>query len=274
MQANFIFKPPDSFSSPQPRSTTMFFIVSKILGYSIRPLVWIVILMAIALFHNNKRTKKRSLVASFVILIVFSNSFFVTKITGIWAVNPQKIDNCYDVGIVLGGGTITFDKKYDRRTYKVTIDRLLQAVDLYEEGKIKKILITGGAANLVYKKIKEANLMDAFLKNIKIPASDILIDTLAENTHQNAVYSKRILEKHPDLTKYLLITSSVHMRRALGCFEKEGIRVTPYPTNLLNSDSPWNFEYLFMPNASNFLTWDGTLHEMVGYLVYRIMGYI
>ncbi len=168
----------------------MFFVLSKILGYGVRPLVWVIVLLAIALFHKNSRTRKRSLVASFVILVVFSNSFLVTKITGLWAVNPQPIDSCYDVGIVLGGRTATLDAKYHRRTYHENVDRLLQAVELYEKGRIKKILITGGAANLIYRQVKEANLMDAFLKNIKIPASDILIDTLAENTHHNAENSK------------------------------------------------------------------------------------
>ena len=175
---------------------------------------------------------------------------------------------------MLGGGTVTFDKKYHRNTYRENVDRLLQAVDLYEEGKIKKILITGGSGNLIYKDVKEADLMDSFLRKIKIPSSDILIDTLAENTHQNAVYSKIILAGYPNLSKFLLITSSVHMRRAMGCFEKEGIKVTPYPTNLVNSDGPWNFEYLFIPQASNFLIWNGTIHEMVGFMVYKIMGYI
>lgn len=252
----------------------MFFVISKILGYCVRPIIWIVILLAIALFNKKMRVRRKSLVAAFVILIVFSNSFLVTKITGIWAINPVKIDSCYDVGIVLGGRTVTFDKKYNRRNYHENIDRLLQAVNLYEKGKIKKILITGGSGNLIYTEIKEANLMDSLLRNIKIPASDILIDTLAENTHQNAVYSKRILDKYPQYKKFLLITSSVQMRRAMGCFEKEGIQVTPYPTNLLNSDSHWNFEYLFIPNASNLLTWDGTIHEMIGYVVYKIMGYV
>lgn len=252
----------------------MFFVISKILGYGFRPVVWIVILLAIALFNKKKRIRKRSLITAFVILIIFSNSFIVTKITGLWDVNPVKIDSCYDVGIVLGGGTVTFNKKYERRVYHTNVDRLLQAVDLYEKGRIKKILITGGSANLIYKKVKEAKLMDAFLRNIKIPSSDILIDTLAENTHQNAVYSKKILDKYPNLKKVLLFTSTVQMRRAMGCFRKEGIQVTPYPTNLINSDSPWNFEYLFIPNASNLLIWDGTIHEIVGYVVYKMMGYI
>ena len=252
----------------------MFFIISKIFGYFISPIIWISILVGIALFAKKTRLRRKSLTAAFIILIVFSNSFLITKIVGLWIVNPVKISNNYDVGIVLGGRTVTYDQEYNRLSYHGTIDRLLQAVDLYEKGKIKKILITGGSASLIYKKFKEANLMDSLLRIIKIPDSVVLIDTLAQNTHQNAVYSKKILEKYPHLTKYLLITSSMHMRRAIRCYEKVGLHVTPYPANLINPHRRLNIDYLFIPHAANFLIWDGTLHEILGYLVYKIMGFV
>lgn len=239
-----------------------------------RPVIWLVILLIFAIFHKNKRARRRSLIAAFLVLIIFTNSFLVTQITKLWAVSPTKIGSHYDVGIVLGGSTVTYDNQYHRKIYKGNIDRLLQAVTLFEQGKIKKILITGGAANLVYKGVKEAKLLRSFLIEIKIPPDDILMDTLAENTHQNAVYSKQILQRYPNLKKYLLFTSSIHMRRAMACFKKEGISVTPYPTNLINSGKLWNVEYLLIPNISNFLIWDGMIHEMVGFVIYKIMGYV
>ena len=64
------------------------------------------------------------------------------------------------------------------------------------------------------------------------------------------------------------------MRRAMACFRHEGVSVQPYATNLINSETHWNVEYLLIPNASNFLIWDGVIHEMLGYGIYKIMGYI
>ena len=116
--------------------------------------------------------------------------------------------------------------------------------------------------------------MRSFLISINFPPGRILMDTLAENTHENAVYSKQILLQHPDLKKVLLITSSLHMRRALACFRHEGINAMPYPTNLINSNTHQNVEYLFIPNISNFLIWNSMTHEMLGYVAYKFMGYI
>ena len=252
----------------------MFFIASKILGYLLLPVIWLVILLAIALFYKNKKTQRGALIAALALVLVFSNSFIVGKISSVWDTKPTVVNHPYDVGIVLGGSTITFDKKYQREIFHDNIDRLLQAVELYQKGYIKKILITGGAANLIYKDVKEAKLMDAFLRSINIPARDILIDTLAQNTHQNAVYSKEILEHYPQYKKLLLFTSSMHMRRASACFRKVGLKVSPYPTNIIGDEGKSNIEYLFVPDISNFLTWNAMIHEMMGYMAYKIMGYV
>ena len=235
----------------------MFFIISKILTYFFRPAIWLLILLIISLLARQPQKRKTYLWISFVVFLLFSNSFFIAKITGLWAINPPELHQTYDVGVVLGGSTITYEKKYDRKIFKGNIDRLLQAVELYQDGKIKRILI-----------------LRSFLISIHFPADHILMDTLAENTHENAVYTKQLLEKHPEYKKILLITSSLHMRRALACFRHEGIQVTPYPTNLINSDTHWNLEYLFIPNISNFLIWNGMMHEIIGYQAYRMAGYI
>ncbi len=252
----------------------MFFILSKIVFYLFHPLLWLVVFVALALFHKNPKIKKRSLVTGFVVLVVFSNTFIVNKIAGLWAMQPVPVTQRFDVGVVLGGSTATYEAKYHRVTFKGNIDRLLQAVEMYHQGKIKKILVTGAAGNLLYPHIKEAKLLRSFLLNIGIPRRDILMDTLAENTHQNAVYSKVILQQHRHLRSVLLFTSSLHMRRALACFQHEGIRAQPYVTNLLNTPTQWNITYFLVPDAANFLVWNGMVHEIIGYVVYRLMGYI
>lgn len=252
----------------------MFFFTSKILGYFLLPIIWIIALLAIAKFSRNKIKRKRALAVAFVLILILTNSFLVNKMVSVWDISPRPIKKKYDVGIVLGGSTITYDSKYKRDLFHENADRLMQAVALYKKGIIKKILITGGSANLIYRGIKEANLMNSFLQMIDIPASDILIDTLAQNTHQNAVYSKKILRQHPQLKRFLLITSTMHMRRALACFKEEGIEVTPYPTNLLGSAGKSNLEYYLKPDVSNILIWNGMIHEIVGYIIYWFKGYI
>ncbi len=255
----------------------MFFIISKILSYFLSPLLWIILLLITAICTRKDRKRKKYLLLSLIVILLFSNSLIVFSIVKFWTVSPvteENLTGVYDVGIVLGGNTITFDKNFHRKTYTANIDRLLQAVSLYYKGKIKKILVTGAAGDLIYRDHKEANLMSSFLRSIGIPDSNILIDTMAENTHQNALYVKRLLSKRDNNGRLLLITSSLHMRRARACFIHEGMNTTVYATNPIDTKIRWNFEFLIMPDASNILIWNGLIHEVFGYAVYWLNGYI
>ncbi len=233
--------------------------------------------MAGAVFTRNNKKRKRRITLALVATLLFTNSFVMFWLVDLWAVKPvydKDLKDNYDVGIVLGGNTITFDDGFNRKTYTGNIDRLLQAVSLYKKGKIKKILVTGAAGDLVYRKHKEGNLMHDFLITVGIPDTDIIVDTLAENTHQNAVYVKKLLHEKFESSKLLLITSSLHMRRARACFEHENLKVDVYATNPVSTKIRWNFEFVFIPDPSNLLIWNGLIHEMLGYFVYLISGYI
>lgn len=180
----------------------------------------------------------------------------------------------YDVGIVLGGGMVTYNNVTDRRTYRNNVDRILQAVELYKAGRIKNILISGGAGNLVFRDFSEADLLREFLLEIGIKPEHIFVDTISDNTYQNAVYSKEILDEYFPEQEYLLITSAIHMKRSLACFRKQGLQVTPFCTNQYAGPRRFNFEFLIIPSAVNFILWDKLIHEVLGYVVYDIVGYI
>ena len=203
------------------------------------PLLWIIFLLAWALKAKNPKKRNRLTLYSLITTILFTNSFVVFFLVNLWAVKPvyeKNLKKTYDIGIVLGGNTITFDNQYRRQNYTGNIDRLLQAVSLYNKGKIKKILVTGASGDLVYREHKEAALMYSFLHSIGIPDSNILVDTLAENTHQNAVYVKKIIDNSCANSKLLLITSSLHMRRARACFEHENLNIDVFATNPINPE--------------------------------------
>ncbi len=254
----------------------MFFILSKILAYLLTPLIWFIGLIAAALLAKNNQRRRKITLAALIVILLFTNSFVINILTGWWTVpikKTEKLEPPYEVGVVLGGNTITFQKDFERKTFNGNIDRLLQAVDLYHKGIIKKILVTGASGDLIYRNQKEGRLMAAFLREIGIPDSNILVDTLAENTHENAVYVKKILEKE-GAGKLLLVTSSLHMRRALACFRHEGMHPAVYATNPLNTGIRWNIEFLLIPDSANLLIWNGLIHEVLGYVVYWVYGYI
>ncbi len=254
----------------------MFFILSKIFAYLLTPLIWIIGLLIAAAATKKEKKKRRLTLSALIVILLFTNSFIINLFVGLWTVPIKKADKLnppYDVGIVLGGNTITFQKDFERKTFNGNIDRILQAVDLYKKGIIKKILVTGASGDLIYRDQKEGLLMASFLREIGIPDSNILVDTLAENTHENALYAKQIIAKTGS-EKLLLITSSLHMRRALACFRHEGLYPAVYSTNPLDTGIRWNIEYFLIPNSANLLIWNGLIHEVLGYWIYRVSGYI
>ncbi|MCK4662209.1 MAG: YdcF family protein [Bacteroidales bacterium] len=253
----------------------MFFILSKILMFLITPIVWIITLLFFSLFSKNRKKKKRYLLISLLLLLFFSNSFILDEFMRLWEVKATKYNNLkssYDYGIVLGGITEEYDFKNDRLTFMRSSDRLWQALELYEQKRIKKIIITGGSGSILQPKLKESIFIKQFLLKLNIPEEDIIIETDSRNTRENAVNIARILENKN--TDVLLITSAFHMRRSMKCFKKAGIIVYPYSTDRYSGPRKFVFDHLFIPNVKTFSTWNLLIHEIAGYIIYAMVGYI
>jgi len=255
----------------------MFFILAQVFSFLINPVTWIVVLLVLAVFLKNSKWAKRCLKYAVILVLFFTNFFISDEVARLWEY-PVKSNNelakSYDVGIVLGGGMITIDKQNDRLTFRNNVDRILQAVSLYKEGRIKKMLISSGSGSLVYRDMLESALLRKYLITIGIPDSVMMIDSLSDNTHQNAVNCAALLKKDSPGGKYLLITSTIHMRRAMGCFKKEGIDVTPYCTNPITGKRIFDLGHYLIPNLEALGNWDKIIHEIAGYVMYSMFGYL
>jgi uncharacterized SAM-binding protein YcdF (DUF218 family) len=253
----------------------MFFILSKVLSFLFTPLVWIVGLFAYALITKIEKRRWRSLKAGFVLLLLLSNTAIYNVFMRAWeipAVKSSELAGTYDAGIVLGGLS-NYDPSMDKVQFNGSGDRMMQALDLYYKGKIKKIVIVSGSGNLLYQQYKEAAFLRDYLLGIGVPDSVILVETESKNTHENAVNVKPILEKNVKNGKYLLITSAFHMRRSLACFKKAGIEVTPYSTDRKSGPWRWDLDFLLVPKVQVMESWDILLHEWLGMITYKLTGY-
>ena len=255
----------------------MFFIVSKILSYLLTPVFWVLALLIVSLIIKNKQLSKRLIILSVVLFYFLSNHYIVDVFLRGWEYPVKNLpadSSSFDVGIVLGGGIITYNEDDKRLIFRSSADRGLQALQLYKQGRIKKILITAGPGSLIYQDKYESSYYRDYLISIGVPATDIISDSLANNTHQNAVNSKAILDTLCPKGKFLLITSALHMRRSLGCYNKVGLKVTPYAVGRLSTSPYHNIEYLFIPDLDALQYWSFMTHEWVGYLIYKVTGYI
>ena len=254
----------------------MFFFLSKILAFLITPVFWVFSLLVYAIFSKNEKRKRRSLIWAVVIFYFFSNGFILEEVNRLWEVPATSYQDLktYDAGIVLGG-MLDYDVSLNRIQFQKGVDRLLQAVELYKRGNIKKIFFVGGSGSIEFSYLKEGIIIRRFLLTIGIPDKDIWIENESRNTYENALNAKEILAKNNNLEgNFLLITSARHMRRSLACFRKIELNVTPYSVD--REASPVRrlaLDHLFIPDAEKLAKWDDLFHEWIGLIVYKIKGY-
>ena len=203
----------------------------------------------------------------------FSNAFICDEASRLWEHEVSSIENIqtkYDIGIVLGGMSAS-DSKTNTINFTKNADRLIYTEKLYRKGIIKKILISGGSGMLLKNEYKEAFAMRNHLIENGIPDDDIIIENNSRNTKENAFLSAEILKRDFQNKSVLLITSALHMKRAIFCFEKAGIEVASFSTDNTNSNRNFQLEYLLLPHSASFEKWESIIHEWVGYFVYRIV---
>lgn len=252
----------------------MFFILSKLFVFTITPATWIIALLIIAIFSKSEKHKKYSLCWSLGLLLFFTNAFIYNECMRAWeipAANQVKLEK-YNAGIVLGGMSI-YDDELDRVQFFRGVDRLLQAVELYRKGIIGKIVFTGGSGMILHPEMKEGVFLKRYMDYFDIPQKDFILETESKNTHENAMFTKNMLEQQGIRGKFLLITSGFHMKRSMGCFKKAGIIADPYSTDRYSTRRKFEFDHLFIPNISVMDNWNTLIHEVVGYITYKIMGY-
>jgi uncharacterized SAM-binding protein YcdF (DUF218 family) len=254
----------------------VFFILSKILHFLVSPFTWFIIMLVVAFIVKDSKRKRKWFIGAFSLLFIFSNPFFVNEVFKWWE-NPRPtadFSRPYDVGVLLGGSLRYYDHESNRPVYSQSVDRLMQTIVLYKSGKIKHILLSGGSGSVTRPEERESIIMLKVLEQTGIPSSDVVMENDSRNTYENAAYSAKLMQEKYPAGRFLLITSMFHMRRSIACFNKTGINYDVFPVDPRANYHPYTPESSIIPNAGVFLLWDALIHEWVGMITYKLMGYI
>ena len=252
-----------------------FYILSKTIYLLGMPLTWLLILLIFAFFSKGKK-KNVFLVTTFVLLYLFSTPKLVNTAMLWWEQAPtpfSQIQQAYDVGVVLSGPVKHFKSPKDRIYINKGSDRFLHTAELYHKGLIKQILVTGGHKRLLGEMLSEAEEIKQILMRCNVPDSVITCEHEARNTRENAQFSAKILEEKFPNQRYIVITSAFHMRRSLACFEKAGVQTDGFSTDFYTSDDHKIGLQGFLPSATSFHTFSVLAREILGYTVYKLIGY-
>lgn len=253
----------------------MFFILSKVLLFLIQPFNWILIIGGYALLTKNKKRKKISTIIAVSFFLIFSNAYLIQRITLQWQApeKEMKPGEQYEVGILLTGFA-SFNVKTGKAYFKGASDRFIQTAKLYHQKHIKKIIVSGGNSSIIKSRQmhKEGDFVGEQLKLLGIPAQDIFVDNQSRNTHENGLFTKRIIDSLKIPPPYLLITSATHLPRSQHVFNKIGLTTTSYACHFTVIDNPVDFPGVLMPSLEAFDLWNTFMKENVGLLVYKLSG--
>jgi uncharacterized SAM-binding protein YcdF (DUF218 family) len=255
----------------------MFFILSKTLNYLMMPLVIITLLFIVSALLKKKKWRRRFFQLALVLLLLFSNEFIANELMAAWEIPAtpyQSIERKYTWGVLLSGVAKAGMKPDDRVYFSRGADRVVHTVQLYKLGIIKKVLVSGGSGRLLDIGERESNDLADAMVLMGVNPADIVIESDSRNTHESAIAVKKILLNNAQLTDCILITSGYHMRRSLGCFNKVDWPMDSFSADFLSHPRSYTFDTLFIPKIEALLTWHHLIKETVGYLSYKVAGYI
>lgn len=162
----------------------------------------------------------------FLILIIAFVTLILLIVSGnLWVVNSSK-SKVYNkisdvpsksIGLVLGTSRYLKNGKRNMFFY----NRIFAAVELYKNGKIKHILLSGDNRSKYYNEPRD---MYQVLREMGIPKEDITLDFAGLRTLDSVVRSKEIFGQN----KVIIITQQFHAFRAAFIADYHGLDAICY----------------------------------------------
>ncbi len=180
---------------------------------------------------------------------------------------PAEIDAI----VVLGGHIIppSENQPISHLGYD-SLRRCLHAADLYHQGPPCPMIVTGGKVDWTKPGPTIAEKMSEFLVTQGIPATDLQIEAKSSTTYENAVQTRKLLDRL-SARRILIVTDAVHLPRAALCFQTQGFEVQVSACDY--SDWEWSLSD-FLPHIGAAWDVERTAHEWLGITYYWICGRI
>ncbi len=242
-----------------------------------------ILLVAAIIFNKKKKLRNGLILAALALLFISGNRWVSMSLARSleWRYLPPAEIPAVQVAVVLGGGTESM--QYPRSMAEVNSagDRVLYAARLYQQGKVDTLLLSGG--NIAWygeNSSSPAEDMQELLLLTRVPETAMWLEMQSQNTSENALYSAKILRAQ-NIDTVLLITSAMHMPRAVQLFEAQGLTVIPAPTDYTVTQAGWqnlwhsSFEQFvinLMPTSGNISLTTNVLKEYIGMAVARLQN--
>lgn len=140
-----------------------------------------------------------------------------------------------------------------------TVARVRHAVSLLHAGHGDLLVVSGGPRRRG--RPSAAPAMAVLAQRLGVARARILVEERSSRTSENAREVATLLQGAE--REVLLVTSALHMRRAVLCFRRLGITAAPAPVPHVPGEDPERATIVGQ-----------TLHELIGLAYYRAAGWV
>ena len=158
-----------------------------------------------------------------VVLVIFFSLLLAVEVVAmrIYSYGNSVSDPQGDAAVVLGAAVWGTDAS------PVFRERINHGIDLYQRGKVRKLIFTGGQGN--QGEPTEASAARQYALGHGVSANDILVEEKSHTTYENIVYAKQVADAQ-GIGNVLIVSDPLHMKRAVAMARDAGFRAEPSPT--------------------------------------------
>lgn len=160
--------------------------------------------------------------------------------------------------VVLGGGHFDVDDMPANNLLTgASIKRLVEGVRLLRQLPHARLILSGGGESPIR---SEAVLLQQISQWFSIAKDKIVLEAAALNTQEQAKALVHLVHKEP----FYLVTSAIHMPRALFLCKQLGMHPIAAPTDYTFVWHDSNKARMIIPNVYNFFYFTIAMHELLG----------
>ncbi|HEX3498840.1 MAG TPA: YdcF family protein [Stellaceae bacterium] len=253
----------------------MTFVISKLLWFIAAPGNFLLLLLVAGVLRAIASGRRRG----FVLIATATLGFLAiaTLPIGAWLAAPleDRFPTISAVpgidGIVVLGGSVDqgLSLAHGQVALTAAAGRITETVALARRFPAARVVISGGDGTLSPGTLSEAGAIRDLLIQLGVAPARVDIESISRNTYENAVLSYATAQPKPGET-WLLVTSAMHMPRAIGCFRSAGWTIVPYPVDYRTSKRIATTPGLLL--ADNLMLVNLATKEWLGLFAYYWLG--
>jgi uncharacterized SAM-binding protein YcdF (DUF218 family) len=151
--------------------------------------------------------------------------------------------------------------------------RNFTAIQLVRSGKAKTLVLGGSWPMSGNQDAFSESDVQNWVVSLGLVEGTVTNLGICINTHDEAVAFSP-LARRQGWSKVILVTSALHMRRAVAVFQQQGIVVTPVAADFQVLGVPQDWSFSPFPRQQRLFLLSLYLHEKIGWGVYRVRGWL